>query len=239
MEQKKKHSHSGHRQRIKTKALEGGIEHWAYHEVLELILMYSVPYKDVNPLAHTLIESFGSLGAVLDAGYEELKKIDGVGHETALFLSLLPDFFTKYTASKNVDSVVLDTAHKLVNYFRTIDRVRNNERFYIFCLNGEKKLIKTVKFDADIISAVSVPLTDFSQKVAFAANRGVVILHTHPNGIAEPTDADIRATRRMVKAASAVGVKIEDHIIVSNNSFFSFADNGLMQGILQNAIDYD
>ena len=239
MEQKKKHSHSGHRQRIKTKALEGGIEHWAYHEVLELILMYSVPYKDVNPLAHTLIESFGSLGAVLDAGYEELKKIDGVGHETALFLSLLPDFFTKYTASKNVDSVVLDTAHKLVNYFRTIDRVRNNERFYIFCLNGEKKLIKTVKFDADIISAVSVPLTDFSQKVAFAANRGVVILHTHPNGIAEPTDADITATRRMVKAASAVGVKIEDHIIVSNNSFFSFADNGLMQGILQNAIDYD
>lgn len=239
MEQKKKHSHSGHRQRIKTKALEGGIEHWAYHEVLELILMYSVPYKDVNPLAHTLIESFGSLGAVLDAGYEELKKIDGVGHETALFLSLLPDFFTKYTASKNVDSVVLDTAHKLVNYFRTIDRVRNNERFYIFCLNGEKKLIKTVKFDADIISAVSVPLTDFSQKVAFAANRGVVILHTHPNGIAEPTDADIKATRRMVKAASAVGVKIEDHIIVSNNSFFSFADNGLMQGILQNAIDYD
>ncbi len=239
MEQKKKHSHTGHRQRVKNKALEAGIEHWPYHEVLELVLMYCVPYKDVNPLAHTLIESFGSFGAVLDAGYDELKKIDGVGHETALFLSLLPDFFLKYTASKNVDSVVVDSAHKLVNYFRTIDRVRNNERLYIFCLNGEKKIIKMVKFDADIISSVSVPLTDFSQKVAFAANRGVIILHTHPGGISDPTEADIVATKRMIKAASAVGVKIEDHIIVSNTSFFSFLDNGLMQKLLQEVADYD
>ena len=232
MEQKKKHSHTGHRQRVKSKALEAGIEHWPYHEVLELVLMYSVPYKDVNPLAHTLIEVFGSFGAVLDAGYEELIKVDGVGHETALFLSLLPDFFVKYTASKNVDSVVLDTSKKLVNYFRTIDRIRNNERFYIFCLNAQKKLVKRVSFNADIISAVSVPLTDFSQKVAFAANRSVIIMHTHPNGNPNPTEADIDSTKRMIKAASAVGVKIDDHIIVTNNEYYSFGDNGIMKNLL-------
>ena len=239
MEQKKIHSHKGHRERVKLKALEGGIEHWPYHEVLELILMYSVPQKDVNPLAHTLIETFGSLGAVLDAGYDQLVKVKGVGHNTALFLSLLPDFFVKYTASKNVDSVVLDTSHKLVQYFRTIDRVRNNERFYIFCLNGEKKLIKMVKFDADIVSAVSVPLTDFSQKIAFASNRSVIIMHTHPNGNAQPTEADMKATRRMIKAAKAVGVKIEDHIIVTNNHYYSFADNKMMELFLNEVLDED
>ena len=124
MEQKKKHSHTGHRERVKRKALEGGIEHWPYHEVLELLLMYSVPQKDVNPLAHTLIERFGSFGAVLDAGFEQLKEVNGVGESTALFLSLLPDFFLKYTASKNVDAIILDTASKMTNYIRTIDRVR-------------------------------------------------------------------------------------------------------------------
>ena len=167
-----------------------------------------------------------------DDFYEELIKVDGVGHETALFLSLLPDFFVKYTASKNVDSVVLDTSKKLVNYFRTIDRIRNNERFYIFCLNAQKKLVKRVSFNADIISAVSVPLTDFSQKVAFAANRAVIIMHTHPNGNPNPTEADIDSTKRMIKAASAVGVKIDDHIIVTNNEYYSFGDNGIMKNLL-------
>ena len=193
--------------------------------------MYSVPYKDVNSLAHELIDNFGSLGAVLDAGYDQLTKIKGVGHETALFLSLLPEFFLKYMASKNVDSIVLDTSHKLVNYFRSIDRIRNNERFYVFCLNAQKKLVKMVKFDSDIISAVSVPLTDFSQKIAFAANKSVIIMHTHPSGEVNPTQADFKATKRMIKAAHAVGVKIEDHIIVTNNEYFSFEDNHIMKGL--------
>ena len=239
MEQKKKHSHTGHRERVKRKALEGGIEHWPYHEVLELLLMYSVPQKDVNPLAHTLIERFGSFGAVLDAGFEQLKEVNGVGESTALFLSLLPDFFLKYTASKNVDAIILDTASKMTNYIRTIDRVRNTERFYILCLNGEKKLTKLIKFDTEISSAVGIPLAEFSQKIAFQGNRCVVIMHTHPGGSAMPTDADIKATKKLIKAANAVGVKIEDHIIITNNTYFSFVDNKLMQGLWNEVLDED
>ena len=87
MEQEKKHSHAGHRQRFKNKVLETGIEHLPYHEVLEFLLMYAIPQKDVNPLAHELISNFGSFSAVLDADYDQLKKIKGVGHETALFIS--------------------------------------------------------------------------------------------------------------------------------------------------------
>lgn len=228
MEPKKKKIHTGHRQRVKEKALEAGIEHWHYHEVLELLLMYVVPYKDVNPLAHELIDTFGSLSAVLDVGYEQLMKVKGVGHETALFLSLLPEFFLKYTASKNVDLPVLDSSHKLVNYFRSIDRVRNTERFYIFCLTSQKKLTKIVKFDSEIISAINFSLTDFSQKVAFAANKSIIIMHTHPSGVTNPTELDVMATERMIEAADAVGVKIEDHIIVTDTEFFSFLDNHMM-----------
>jgi DNA repair protein RadC len=201
--------------------------------------MYSVPQKDVNPLAHTLIDEFGSFGAVLDAGFEQLRKINGVGESTALFLSLLPDFFLKYTASKNVDAIILDTASKMVNYIRTIDRVRSSERFYILCLNGEKKLIKLVKFDTDISSAVGIPLSEFSQKIAFPGNRGIVIMHTHPGGNSMPTDLDIKATKKLIKASNAVGVKIEDHIIITNNAFFSFVDNKLMQGLWNEVLDED
>ena len=229
MEQKKKHSHKGHRQRIKNKALEGGIEHWPPHEVLELILTYAIPFKDVNPLAHELIDAFGSLGGVLDAGYEQLKKIDGVGDETALFLSLLPDLFTRYTASKNVADIIMDAPYKCVNYFRTIDRVRDVEGFYVFCLNGKKKLIKTIKFNSDLPSEISVPLTSFAEKIIFKSNKSIVIMHSHPSGDAKPTSADLDATARLMSSISTLGVKLDDHIIITETEYFSFRNSGLLE----------
>ena len=231
MEQTKQHSHKGHRQRVKLKALEGGIEHWPYHEVLELLLMYSIPQKDVNPLAHELIDCFGSLGGVLDAGYEQLKKIKGVSHETALFLSLLPDIFIKYTASKNVDSIVLDTTSKTVSYFRSIDRVRDTEAFYILCLNSKKRLIKTIKMQGDLPSQIDLSLSDFGSQILFKGNSSIVIMHSHPNGVAEPSKSDIEATNALIKAAGSVGIKVEDHIIVTRNSFYSFAKEKLIEGL--------
>lgn len=236
MEQKKNHSHDGHRQRFKQKAIEAGIEHWPYHEVLELILMYAIPRKDVNPLAHDLINEFGSLAGVLDAGYDQLKKIKGVGHEAAAFLSLLPDMFVKYSASKNIDAVVMDKASKTVNYFRTIDRVRNVEEFYVFCLNNKKRLIKTIKFNGNLSSAISVSKTEFAQKIAFESNKSIIILHTHPNGDSQPTDADIVATKRLFEATIAVGLKFEDHIIVANNSYYSFSNSKLLK-MLKEEVD--
>jgi len=229
MEQKKKHPHSGHRQRLKKKAIGAGIEHWPYHEVLELLLTYAIPQKDVNPLAHELINTFGSFAGVLDAGYEQLIKIKGISESSALFLTMLPEFFLKYTASKNVGSIILDTSYNMANYFRSIDRVRDKEVFYIFCLNSEKKLIKTFKFDSDMISAVGVPIAEFSQKIAFPANKSIVIMHTHPSGDTNPTDSDIEATKRMINIAMMMGVKIDDHVIVANNKYFSFNDNGMIQ----------
>lgn len=235
MEQMKKHSHTGHRQRVKLKALEGGIEHWPYHEILELLLMYSIPQRDVNPLAHELIDCFGSLGGVLDAGYEQLKKIKGVSHETALFLSLLPDIFVKYTASKNVDAIVLDSTPKIVSYFRSIDRVRDTEAFYILCLNSKKRLIKTIKVQGDLPSQIDLSLSNFGSQILFKGNSSIVIMHSHPNGVADPSDSDIKATGALIKAAGSVGIKVEDHIIVTKNSFYSFSKEHLLEGLNKDA----
>lgn len=231
MEQKKKHRHTGHRQRIKDKAIEAGIEHWPNHEILELILMYAIPQKDVNPLAHELIDTFGSLAGVLDAGYEQLVKIDGVGHHTALYLSLLPDVFSKYTASKNVGQILLDTTQKCVRYFRTIDRIRNSEDFYIFCLNVKKALIKSFKYNSKLAAMVNVPLSQFSQNISGCNAYSVVIMHSHPSGDSRPTEADVNATRRLIASAAAVGVKVDDHIIITDDSYYSFLNSGFLKNL--------
>ena len=223
--EKTKHSHKGHRQRLKNKALESGVECWPHHEVLELILTYTIPYKDVNPLAHELIEQFGSLGNVLDAGYEHLRKINGVGHETALFLSLLPDIFDKYNASKQIDAVYMDTPYKCVQYFKSISHVKNYEEFIVFCLDNKKRLVKTIKMNSGKSSNVSFSLNNFSNQIAFPANKSIIVMHSHPGGDANPTMQDIKATRQLIATCLSVGVAIDDHIIVSDNNEFSFKND--------------
>ncbi len=234
MEQKKKHPHAGHRQRLKDKAREVGIEFWPTHEVLELILTYLIPQKDVNPLAHELLDTFGSLGGVLDIGYEQLIKVKGIGKESALFLSLLPDIFSKYSASKKLDSIFLSNPNQTVNYFRNNDFVKNKEVFYIFCLNANKKLLKTIKFNGDFESFISLELTQLAQKVLFNRNRGIVIMHSHPNGNRMPTKTDIKATKKLLDAVGVWGIKLEDHIIVTEDDFYSFFNNGLVEILAKN-----
>ena len=231
MEQKKKHLHSGHRDRVKNKAIENGIEAWPYHEVLELMLMYSIPQKDVNPLAHELIDTFGSFGAVLDAGYDQLCKVDGIGKGTALFLSLLPDVFTKYRASKNVGAISLNDVGDCVRYFRDTDRVKSNETFYILCLNSRKNLVKVVKVDSPFPSVVNISRTWFAEKILFKSTKSIVIMHSHPNGDSNPSLADVEATKMMINTANLLGIKVDDHIIITDDYFYSFKKSLLLNKI--------
>lgn len=80
--------HAGHRQRMRERFRAGGLEGFADHEVLELMLFYAIPQRNVNPLAHRLLDRFGTLHAVLEAPVEELMKVEGVGQYAALLLSL-------------------------------------------------------------------------------------------------------------------------------------------------------
>lgn len=87
----KKHLHAGHRSRMRRRFLRDGLGGFADHEVLELLLFYAVPRQDVNPMAHALLDKFGSLPGVLDASIEDLCTVHGVGPKIARFLTLIPD----------------------------------------------------------------------------------------------------------------------------------------------------
>ena len=227
MEDKKKHAHEGHRERLREKAISAGIDHWPQHEVLELILTYCIPHKDVNPLAHELIDKFGSLSGVLDAGFDQLRKINGIGDKSATFLSLFPDFFSRYTSSKNIDPIILDSTPKCVNYFRTQCRVKKYEQFYVFCLNAKKKLIKTSHIDSERSSSVNIQLKDFVEIITSCQCRAIVVMHTHPGGVSQPTQSDAIATQKFMEICKTLGISFDDHIILADNEYFSFRHSGL------------
>ena len=88
--------HDGHRKRLKARFVKSGLDDFEPHNVLELLLFYSIPRKDTNPIAHKLISRFGSLSGVFDAKPEELMKVDGITENTAVLISMVPQLARKY-----------------------------------------------------------------------------------------------------------------------------------------------
>ena len=113
---KKKHSHAGHRERMRLRFQKSGLESFQPHEILELLLFYALPRVDTNPIAHDLIAEFHSLSGVLDADIQDLKRINGISENAAIFLKLLPQLCQQYQLDKLREHVALDSTQKLCAY---------------------------------------------------------------------------------------------------------------------------
>ena len=100
MTKKIEHSHVGHRQRLKDKVRKTDLKSLSEHEIIELLLTYTIPQKDTNELAHTILSTFRTISNSIDADYEDLLKIKGIGEETALFFKVLSNLMGIYKDSK-------------------------------------------------------------------------------------------------------------------------------------------
>ena len=86
----KENSHSGHRVRLKQRFLSEGLDAFNEHQILELLLFYTIPLKDTNEIAHDLIKTFGSLSRVFDAHPKELQKVHGISEHSSTLISMIP-----------------------------------------------------------------------------------------------------------------------------------------------------
>ena len=218
--------HDEHRKRMKQKFINSGMDSFADHEVLELLLYYSIARRDVNPIAHELINRFGSLSAVFDAPLEELQKVDGVGEHTAALIKMLPQISRRYLISRTAADNVLTSPQLAGEYVKSYFYSMNKECVYLICLDARSKVITTKCITEGDVS--NVPLSS-RQVVEFALSNhatSIIIAHNHPNGFALPSESDYISTRRIENALKAVEIKLLDHIIVSDDDFVSMADNG-------------
>ena len=108
--------HKGHRDRVKNRFLNEGLDHFEDHQVLEFLLFYSIPVRDTNELAHTLIRRYGSLSAVLEADVEDLMTVPGIGKNSAVLLSLIPSLSRRYFKDKWGDKPQLNSSSKAGEY---------------------------------------------------------------------------------------------------------------------------
>jgi len=235
MEEKKHNAHKNHRQRLKTKVKNHGLDCLAYHEVLELLLTYTIPRKDTNPTAHNLIEYFGSFSNVVDADYFDLLKVDGVGPETALFFNVLSSFMEVYNKSKlDKTTTILNSTQQCVQFFRDYYRIKSNEFMVMACLSKNKRVVKTYLYKGHDETEISFDLRQISNNINNNGVSSVILFHTHPNGTVEPSGVDISATQKIVNICLVNGIDLDDHIILNESEHYSFKNAHLLEKMKNN-----
>jgi len=218
--------HKGHRERMKKRFISHGLDVFEDHAVLELLLLFSIPQRDVNPLAHKLIATFGSLSGVLEATHEDLMKIDGVGENTAVLIRLLPQTFRRYIISSSRQDKILDTSEKAGEFIKPFYIGEREEVVYIICLDSKRKLITFREISRGIVNAADISVRKMVESALAHNATNAIISHNHISGIALPSLEDEITTKNARVALRMIGVNLLDHIIVAGDDFVSMMDSG-------------
>ena len=217
----KKTVHTGHRERMKEEFLTRGMVGWPDHRILELLLFYAIPQGDVNPLAHELIDRFGSLDRALDALPEELMKVEGIGKHSAVLLKLIPAITGRYLGGRTGPGEIIRTTeeagHALAPYFYGA----RNEMVYVLCLDAKGKLTGVRKISEGNNDNSDVTIRRVAEECLALQASSCYLAHNHVSGIALPSPEDMNVTAVIREALRPLGVELLDHLVFVDGDFVS------------------
>ncbi len=214
--------HKGHRARMRKKFIENGIETFAPHEVLEMLLYYAYPQRNTNDIAHRLLNKFGSLEGVFEADVKSLMTVDGVGEGAAVLLRMQSELFRYYEREKiNGARKAKITPSNVQKYIIPLFYGHTDEIFCMMSLDKDSRLISCNTLSKGTKDSVAIYPREVV-KIAIENNASYVILaHNHPNGLIAPSEADKKSTVLIGKALDFVNVRLIDHLIVSGDRCMS------------------
>ncbi len=218
--------HKGHRARMKQRYLAHGLDGLSDHEALELLLYYAISRTDVNPLAHRLLERFGSFRGVLDAEIPELTEVEGVGESAALLLRLIRDLNRRYLLDSREKRPCLADSEAAGRFFVPYFFGVREEQVYAAFLDDELRLIHCRLLFEGGIDFAPVNVRKLVEMAIREHATGIILAHNHPAGQAIPSVEDREATMQIRRALSAVQIRLLDHIIVSGEEYISMEECG-------------
>lgn len=218
-------THDGHRQRLKTEFLARP-DSFPDHKLLELLLFYANPRSDTNPLAHELLDHFGSLAGILDASPEELQKVKGVGEHAAVLFKAAKELSGRYlTARTQVD----DIAQSSRDYYALLQPYffgARNEQTCLLCMDGKHKVLGIRKLGEGNVNAVNITIRLIAEAALSLNASAVVLAHNHVSGIAFPSSEDIATTDSLAPFLARMGIELVDHLIFVDDDMVSLRDSG-------------
>ncbi len=202
------------------------MDHFTDIQVLELLLFYCIPRRDTNPLAHELLNQFGSLSQVLEAPIEELRKVDGMGENAAVFLHVVTQVGRSYFKDRSSDAKVLPTLDSCADFLQPYFYGERVETVYLLCLDAKCRLLCCKKISQGDVNSTHLSIRKIVE-IALGINASSVLLaHNHPGGVAIPSCEDVRATMNIASVLNSVDVNFIDHLVICDDDYVSLMQSG-------------
>ena len=226
--EKKENPHAGHRQRKKEQFRRHGLDAFAPHEALELLLYYAIPRVDTNGMAHALLRRFGSLDGVFRAPVEELMQVEGIGENAALLIRLVPQLYQRSLIELDRPGTIIRDYESAGSFFLKYFWGERTEIVLELCVDGKGRMLGCHRLSQGGSSAAAFNVRD-AVRYALADNAvSVYLAHNHPSGYAVPSEQDYAATLTVRERLRTVGVELLDHFVVADNDFVSIASGGFL-----------
>jgi DNA repair protein RadC len=220
---------AGHRSRLRKRFLSAGLERFSDEEVVEFLLSLGTPRKDVKLPARETLARFGSISGVLSASLEELTEVGGIGTKNALYLKFIHDVAGRYLKDRAIGKPFFGSSKDIFDYLFHSMRDLTREVFRVLFLNRKNELIGDEDlFMGTLTGSAVYPREIMTHSLQHNA-AALVCVHNHPSGDPSPSPEDRRLTRDLIWTGKLLGIQILDHIIIGHNTYFSFADDGLVR----------
>lgn len=216
--------HSGHRERTRKKFIENGLDVFEPHEALEMYLFYAIPRKDTNPLAHRLLDRYLTISGVCDAPVDELMNDFGLSESAAVYLKMLPQMSRLYVESKLSDVCIVGD-RDIGEMFQAKFIGRKNEELAVLLCDAKDKMLYFGIIAKGSINSTDLPIRKIVDLALRHNAKSVYIAHNHPSGSALPSNADLKTTKLIYQTLENVGVKLQDHYIITDEDYVSLYDS--------------
>ena len=223
--------HEGHRHRMRERFMKDGLDGFAPHEALELLLFFAIPQKNVNPLAHRLLDAFGSFHGVMEASPEQLMRVEGIGENAAALISLMVPLGRYYHQSAAMDKPRLTNRRQAEGYCRNLLTGLRDEHFYCVLLDAQSQVLGNALIAKGSISQVPAYPRRVVEAVLRLNAHSVVLCHNHPGGTMAPSQDDLNATSKIVEVLQGIDVNVLDHLIIGSQGVCSLSREGYLNGL--------
>ena len=219
--------HAGHRERLRERALAGGLNALPDYELLELYLFRSIPLRDVKPLAKDLLARFGGLSGVLGASIEELRTVAGVGESVALDLKLMHETALRIGREPVKKRTVISSWSALLAYVKLALAHESREQFRVLYLDKKNQLIADEVMNKGTVDHAPVYPREVVRRALELSASSLILVHNHPSGDPTPSGADVEMTKQVVEAGRSLRIAVHDHLVVGRDGVASLKALGL------------
>lgn len=219
----------GHRKRLREKFIKSGLKGFHDYEIVELLLTLGSPRKDCKPQAKEAIKRFKTLRGVLEAPSEELQEIDGIGAHNAFGIKLVQEVAREFLKERIMDKPFYRSSQEVFDYLYHSMRDLDKEVFKVIFLDVQNQVIEVEDLFEGTLTASSVYPREVMKSAIKHNAASLIFAHNHPSGNPAPSESDEEITRDLILAANIMQIEVLDHVIIGENKYFSFADEGLIE----------